>query len=39
LRRARLQARAFLGGELVPISLAQLSQVQHQHDLLLGPQR
>ena len=29
LRQARLQARAFLGGELVPISLAQLSQVQH----------
>jgi FkbM family methyltransferase len=38
LRAARLSARAFQGGELVPMSFAQLAQVQVQHDLLLVPQ-
>jgi FkbM family methyltransferase len=38
LRATRLSARAFRGGQLVPISLAQLAQVDVQHDLLLAPQ-
>ncbi|HTD31950.1 MAG TPA: FkbM family methyltransferase [Steroidobacteraceae bacterium] len=38
LRAARLSARAFRGGQLVPMSLTELAQVQEQHDLLLVPQ-
>jgi FkbM family methyltransferase len=38
LRHARLSARAFRAGRLVPMSLAQLAQVKEQHDLLLVPQ-
>jgi FkbM family methyltransferase len=38
LRGARLSARAFRGGQLVPMSLNQLAQVHEQHDLLLVPQ-